>query len=120
MRCVKETLPPRARARLELITTRLSMSSLAGTARTLVAVGTSRLVTMLVAIALAGPRSTETVSSSGVELSLAALGSWAGIGGGPVLPGRDSLAAGAEGLPAGAAAGLAGVAVGAGAAGFAD
>ena len=40
MRWVKLTLPPRARRRWLLITTRLSASSLAGTARTLVAVGT--------------------------------------------------------------------------------
>ena len=41
MRWVKLTLPPRARRRWLLITMRLSASSLAGTARTLVAVGTS-------------------------------------------------------------------------------
>src|SRR5690349_15778246 len=80
MRWVKETLPPRARARLELMTTRLSIRSLAGTARTLVAVGTSRLVTMLVAMALAGPRRTETTSSSGAVGALLLLGSWAGMG----------------------------------------
>ena len=40
IRWVKDTLPPRPRARWLLITMRLSMSSLAGTARTLVAVGT--------------------------------------------------------------------------------
>src|SRR3954468_21682573 len=40
MRWVKETFPPRERARWLLITMRLSTRSLAGTARTLVAVGT--------------------------------------------------------------------------------
>ena len=51
------------------------MSSFAGMARTLVAVGTSRLETMLAAIALAGPRSTVLTASSGTETSLADLGS---------------------------------------------
>src|SRR6478752_653618 len=117
MRCVKETLPPRARARLELITTRLSIRSLAGMARTLVAVGTSRLVTMFDAMALAGPRRTETTSSSGAVGALTFLGSCAGMG---VVPGPASevleparatvagafLAAGAgAGAPAAAAAG---------------
>ena len=40
IRWVKETLPPRARARWLLMTIRLSQSSLTGTERTLVAVGT--------------------------------------------------------------------------------
>src|SRR6478735_3917099 len=114
MRCVKETLPPRARARFELMTTRLSMSSFAGMARTLVAVGTSRLVTMLVAMALAGPRRTETTSSSGAVGALTFLGSWAGMGWAPAAgfrpPSRASVAgaffagAGAAGAVAGAAA----------------
>src|SRR5680860_1135431 len=113
MRCVKDTLPPRARASLELITPRLSISSLAGMARTLVAVGTSRLVTMLVAMALAGPRRTETTSSSGAVGALTFLGSWAGIGC-AALPGSIFFApsratvAGAFFAAAGAAAGAAG------------
>src|SRR4051794_41112211 len=57
MRWVKDTLPPRLRARWLLTTTRLSMSSLAGTARTLVAVGTVRLCSMLVTTRTAAPRS---------------------------------------------------------------
>src|SRR5919107_2011778 len=91
MRWVKETLPPRARARLELMTTRLSIRSLAGTALTLVAVGTSRLVTMFVAMALAGPRRTDTTSSSGAVGALTFFGSWAGIGCDP-LPGSAFFA----------------------------
>ena len=47
MRCVNETLPPRARARWLLRIWRLISSSLAGTVRTDVAVGTSRLASML-------------------------------------------------------------------------
>src|SRR5215218_771651 len=57
MRCVNETLPPRARARWLLITMRLSASSLAGTARTLVAVGTVSDAFMFLTTAAAAPRS---------------------------------------------------------------
>ena len=57
MRWVNDTLPPRARARWLLRTMRLSMSSLAGTARTLVAVGTARLASMLTTTREDGPRS---------------------------------------------------------------
>src|SRR6478735_4211892 len=122
MRCVKETLPPRARARLELMTTRLSISSLAGMARTLVAVGTSRLVTMLAAMAFAGPRSTETTSSSGAVGALMFLGSWAGIGWVPAPDSADlapsrATVAGAFWAAAGAGAGAAGAGAAAGAAG---
>ena len=46
IRWVKLTLPPRPRARWLLITMRLSTSSLAGTARTLVAVGTASEASM--------------------------------------------------------------------------
>ena len=61
------------------MTTRLSMSSLAGTARTLVAVGTCRLASMLVTTRAAGPRSGTTWSSTGTEGS-AARGSSRGFG----------------------------------------
>src|SRR5919206_4297197 len=57
MRCVNETLPPRERARWLLITTRLSASSFAGTARTLVAVGTVSEAFMFLTTAPAAPRS---------------------------------------------------------------
>src|SRR6478672_287205 len=63
MRWVKLPLPPRERRRRLLMTTRLSMRSLAGTARTLVAVGTDRLDSMLVTTRAAGPRSVLTSSS---------------------------------------------------------
>src|SRR5437016_874620 len=78
MRWVNETLPPRTRVRWLLMTIRLSMRSFAGTARTVVAVGTSRLVIMFAAMALDGPRSVVTMSSSTVS-SFADFGSWAGI-----------------------------------------
>src|SRR3954468_21321326 len=57
MRCVNETLPPRERARWLLITMRLSASSLAGTARTLVAVGTVSETFMFLTTAAEAPRS---------------------------------------------------------------
>src|SRR3954468_1113129 len=57
MRCVNETLPPRERARWLLITMRLSTSSLAGTARTLVAVGTVSDAFMFLTTLAAAPRS---------------------------------------------------------------
>src|SRR5215203_5031224 len=64
MRCVKDTLPPRARARWLLITIRLSHSSFTGTVRTLVAVGTLRLTSMFCAVRMGAPRSTVSVGSS--------------------------------------------------------
>src|SRR5690349_3026807 len=55
---VKLILPPRVRARWLLTTIRLSIIALAGTARTLVAVGISNDSAMFFAMAAAGPRST--------------------------------------------------------------
>src|SRR3978361_1120478 len=60
MRWVKEILPPRVRFRWLLITTRLSASSLAGTARTLVAVGTLSEAWIFLTTVFADPRSCET------------------------------------------------------------
>ena len=57
IRWVNETLPPRPRRRWLLITMRLSISSLAGMSRTLVAVGTTRLLAMFEAVRAAVPRS---------------------------------------------------------------
>src|SRR6478736_8051662 len=92
------------------MTTRLSISSLAGMARTLVGVGTSRLVTMLAAMAFAGPRNTETTSSSGAVGALMFLGSWAGMGWEPAPDSADlapsrATVAGAFWAAAGAEAG---------------
>src|SRR5919202_6397948 len=80
MRGVKDTLPPRLRDRWLLITMRLSMSSFAGTARTLVAVGTWRLADMFWTTRAAAPRSgTSSVSAGaaadgGAELPCAGVG----------------------------------------------
>jgi hypothetical protein len=79
-------LPPRPRRRWLLMTILLSTSSLAGTARTLVAVGTPRLAVMLVTVRAAAPRSLLTSVPSG------GLGgeSRAGLGGeGTVEPGGE-------------------------------
>src|SRR2546423_8087885 len=65
MRCVKLTLPPRPRARWLLITMRLSASSFAGTARTLVAVGTASDSSMLATTRAATPRRTEVCAPAG-------------------------------------------------------
>ena len=65
MRWVNETLPPRARRRWLLMTMRLSIISLAGTVRTLVAVGMLRLASMLAARVLLTPRRGVTTSSAG-------------------------------------------------------
>ena len=84
MRWVKLTLPPRPRARWLLITMRLSASSFAGTARTLVAVGTCSDASMFCTIRAATPR-------SGVVLGAPAGGR--GLVGAGWSPGRPSARA---------------------------
>src|SRR5882762_1867706 len=118
MTWVKETLPPRLRRRWLLTTIRLSAISFAGTARTLVAVGTDSDASMLATTRAAAPRSVVVLASVG-----ATVGVLAGVGRGCGAAGRV-LAAG--GVAAGGvatacdvmgsgAAGAAGVAVTAGA-----
>src|SRR5690242_15440695 len=103
MMWVKLTLPPRERARWLLITTRLSISSLAGTARTLVAVGTWRLDSMLVTTRAEAPRSGLTSPSlTGPVGRLAGASRVIGVAASP--PGWPS---GAVDRSAGFAAGLA-------------
>src|SRR5215469_9431777 len=86
---VKEILPPRPRARWLLITMRLSTSNFAGTGRTLVAVGTVRLATMLDAVLAAAPRSRTACSAA--SPAGGAVGATAGAAGpvvtGPVVSG---------------------------------
>src|SRR3954465_11531661 len=86
MMWVNDTLPPRARLRWLLMTTRLSISSLAGTARTLVAVGTSSEASMLETTRAAGPLSTAVLVAAVVAGVVAAVvaasrGTWTGAGG---------------------------------------
>src|SRR3954471_17835400 len=99
MRWVNDTLPPRLRRRWLLMTVRLSARSLAGTARTLVAVGTVRLVSMLATTRAAAP-------FSGVFAEPAA-GATAGVGAAGVAAAGGAAAAGAGGGGAAAAAGAA-------------
>lgn len=56
IRCVKDTWPPRVRARCVLMIARFSMRTLAGTARAEVAVGTDRDSSMFLAVRAAAPR----------------------------------------------------------------
>src|SRR5690606_22016778 len=65
IRWVNETLPPRPRFKWLLMTIRLSISNLAGIVRTLVAVGTARLASMLVAVRAAAPRNLTSSPPSG-------------------------------------------------------
>src|SRR3954471_22911455 len=84
MRCVNDTLPPRARDRWLLMTIRLSHNSLTGTERTLVAVGTVRLASMFDTVRAGAPRSTVWVGSSLTSACAAGSGS---LGTGAVLEG---------------------------------
>src|SRR3954454_13606751 len=79
MRCVNEIFPPRPRARWLLMTMRLSMSSFAGTARTLVAVGTSSEASMLVTTRAAGPRSGVTDEPPAFAGPALGRGGWFGV-----------------------------------------
>src|SRR3954471_10904073 len=106
MMWVNDTLPPRARERWLLMTIRLSHSSLTGTDRTDVAVGTVRLTSMFCAVRAGAPRSTVSVGSS--EASLAA-GFSGSFGTGETVEGAAGRAS-ARGLasPLGLATGFAG------------
>src|SRR5690242_11130133 len=90
MRWVKEILPPRVRFSWLLMTMRLSASSFAGTARTLVAVGTASEAFMFLTTALAAPRIGRTwswLSAAGLAAAL------------EVLPAAGFAAGGAAPLP---------------------
>src|SRR5437763_8127005 len=106
MRCVKLTLPPRPRERWLLITMRLSTSSFAGTARTLVAVGTVSDWSMLATMRAATPRSGTVFAPAGTGVATLA------VFPSPPAGALAGVAAGA-GAGAGAAFGGAGVAAGA-------
>ena len=91
IRCVYDTLPPRARRRWLLITTRWSINSFTGSERTLVAVGTVSEKSMFFAVRAGAPRSTVLTGSS-----RSTVGRFAGFGGSagtpPRLPGADGRA----------------------------
>src|ERR671912_381499 len=90
MMWVYDTLPPRARRRWLLITTRWSISSLTGSDRTLVAVGTDSEMSMFFAVRagapfrvvraslISGGRSTVGVRREGVSERCAAGAAFAG------------------------------------------
>src|ERR1700754_3132471 len=98
MRWVKEIFPPRVRLSWLLMTTRLSASSFAGTARTLVAVGIVSEAFMFLTTAPADPRSGVVVPlpSSAAERA-------AGRAACEVLPAAGLLAGRSAGLAAGVA-----------------
>src|SRR3984957_19744076 len=94
------------------MTIRLSMGRFAGTARTLVAVGTPRLATMFAAVRAAAPRSLLTsASAGGADAAPLACGWAAGLAGGAGA-GAGSTAGGAAAVGA-AGVGAAGVGAGA-------
>src|SRR6185437_4722643 len=101
---VNEILPPRVRLSWLLITTRLSIISLAGIARTLVAVGTSSDCDMFFTTAAAAPRNTWTSSpSAGGGPAGFGAGAWAagcGVLGAP-LPDAAGTGAACGGVTAG-------------------
>src|SRR6476646_4403361 len=89
MRWVKETFPPRARARWLLMTVRLSHSSLTGTDRTEVAVGTVSEESMFWTVRAGAPRRTVKVGSSRAAAGAAGLDS---LGTGLLVPLAGSAA----------------------------
>src|SRR3954466_6783389 len=102
MRWVNETFPPRERARWLLMTMRLSASSLAGTARTLVAVGTVSETFMFLTTAADAPRRGDCLPAA---IGVAGLAAGAGLVSAGFLGGGGGAgAAFAAGCGAGAGA----------------
>src|SRR5436190_23816421 len=115
MKCVNDTLPPRPRRRWLLTTVRLSTSSLAGIARTLVAVGTARLDSMLATTRAAAPlsgRASDPPGTPGAAGSREAVGAAgaAGVAGAVGTAGAAGVAAGGAGRGAGSAGAAGGAA----------
>ena len=100
MRWVKEILPPRVRRSWLLITSRLSASSFAGTARTDVAVGTSSDASMFFTTIDAAPRNGVVVPSSTAGAGRAAFEALPAAGGFSGA-GRAGAATGAARSPGG-------------------
>src|ERR1700747_3525596 len=102
---VNEILPPRLRLSWLLITVRLSIMSLAGMARTLVAVGTSSDADMFLTTAAAAPRSTCNSSPPAGEPVAALAGGAAADTAAPLPPvgAGAGLVSGAAGFVSGAA-----------------
>src|SRR4029079_4923933 len=104
MRWVNDTLPPRARARWLLMTVRLSHSSLTGTERTEVAVGTASEASMFWTVRAGAPRSTVY---DGWSLAAACSAGGCSLGTGLLVPlaGSAALDSG-RGLATGAGVGV--------------
>src|SRR3954452_25390725 len=104
MRWVYDALPPRPRLRCLLMTVRLSTSNFAGTARTLVAVGTVRLASMFATTRDAAPRRgrrSPVVGGAGCSAAAAAAAvGWAGAGCAAGAAGAGFSGAGAGGVAA--------------------
>jgi hypothetical protein len=113
MMCVNDTLPPRVRARWLFRICRLTSSSLAGTERTDVAVGTSRLASMFVTMRAAAPRrgsgSSPSSTTGAVPFDAAGFGA-AGVGGAGAAGAGGAVGAAGAGAGAGAAVAGAGAA----------
>ena len=80
IKCVNETLPPRVRFKCSLIKVRFSINNVAGTVRTLVAVGTLKLSSMFVTTRPAGPRKISGSTTTGVSAIGAAAGAADSLG----------------------------------------
>src|SRR5437763_15436205 len=94
------------------MTLRLTSSSRAGTSRNEVAVGTSRLASMLVTIRAAAPRRGSTRSAGGsASASVVGRGAAAGAAGAAAADAAGAAGAGAAGPPGAGAAGVDGAAV---------
>src|SRR6185437_6399034 len=111
MMWVNEIFPPRPRLRWLFMTRRLSATSLAGMSRTLVAVGTWRLASMLATVRAAAPlsgtTSSETTGTAGAAVVVdadvaagAAVGAVVGAGVDVVVGAGALTAAGADCLGA--------------------
>src|SRR3954447_5289974 len=104
MMWVNDTLPPRALARWPLMTIRLSHSSLTGTDRTEVAVGTASEASMFWTVRAGAPRRTVKVGSS---LAAACAAGGCSLGTGLVVPLAGSAAFDSgRGLATGAGVGV--------------
>src|ERR1019366_7050080 len=90
MMWVNEIFPPRPRRRWLFMTSRLSATSLAGMSRTLVAVGTWRLASMLATVRAAAPLSGRISSAATGTAGAAGVAAGALVGG---AAGSGALAA---------------------------
>src|SRR5450631_3981911 len=98
MRWVKLTFPPTVRFSWSLTMVRLTSRSLAGTTRTLVAVGTPRDASMLTTIRPAAPRNGVAPTTAAAAGVVAVAGGVAGGVAGVVVEGAAGTADGTTGV----------------------